>query len=58
MTPRRSLEYDLNYFTSSATDQPPLHALKSVTGNPNGVYVYSSGSFPTIGAWTPTTGWT
>jgi len=36
-------------FSSAGVDNPPLHALKSVTGNGNGVYLYkSSAAFPTI----------
>jgi hypothetical protein len=29
-----------NYFTSSGTDSPPLHALRSGVDGPNSVYVY------------------
>jgi chitodextrinase len=32
--------YNLNYFTSSGADSPPLHALRSGVDGPNGVYVY------------------
>src|SRR5437667_154371 len=32
--------YTSNYFTSSGTDSPPLHALRSGVDGANGVYVY------------------
>jgi Domain of unknown function (DUF4082) len=32
--------YNLNYFTSSGRDSPPLHALRSGVDGPNGVYMY------------------
>src|SRR6266700_2341103 len=32
--------YNLNYFTSSGTDSPPLHALRSGVDGLNGVYTY------------------
>jgi len=38
---------DLNYFTTTGVDNPPLHALTSQSSGGNGVFVYGSGSvFP------------
>ena len=40
---------DHSYFTNSAFNDPPLHALQSLAGAGNGVYVYNAGSaFPTV----------
>jgi len=37
-----------NYFATAGVDSPPLHALKSGTDGPNGVYAYSATNvFPT-----------
>ena len=33
--------YDLNYFTSTTIDSPPLHGLRNGFDGPNGVYMYS-----------------
>jgi hypothetical protein len=39
--------YDLNYFSTSGVDNPPLHALENGLAGPNGIYVYSATpSFP------------
>ncbi len=39
---------DVNYFAGAATDSPPLHALRTGTDGPNGVYRYGAGGgFPT-----------
>ena len=41
---------DQFYFTTKATDSPPLHALASGVAGPNGVYVYGAAStFPSLG---------
>jgi hypothetical protein len=40
---------DSGYFTSSGTDSPPLHALRSGVDGLNGVYVYGSApQFPSF----------
>src|SRR2546427_785477 len=41
---------NVNDFTSSGTDSPPLHALRSGVDGPNGVYVY--GGTPQFPAFT------
>ena len=39
--------YDINYFTSTGVDNPPLHALADGVAGPNGVYAYgTNSSFP------------
>ncbi|MBS1850170.1 MAG: DUF4082 domain-containing protein [Acidobacteria bacterium] len=47
-TPTGHYSFDSNYFTSSATDNAPLHALANGTDGNNGVFGYGSVSaFPT-----------
>lgn len=49
--------YDLNYFTGSGKDSPPLHALPSGGSGANGVYAYGPpGSFP-INGWNDSNYW-
>ena len=43
--------YDVNAFTSTGMDAPPLHLLKAGVDGPNGVYLYVSGGgtgFPNL----------
>jgi hypothetical protein len=45
--PNGHYAFDMNYFSSSGVDNPPLHALASSV-SPDGVYVYAAtSSFPT-----------
>ena len=38
---------DTNYFASTGVNRIPLHAPASVTGEPNGLYIYGASAFPT-----------
>ncbi len=49
--------YDVNYFTSSGVDNPPLHALADGVSGPNGVFTYGSTSSIPINGTNATNYW-
>ena len=47
LAPQGHYAYNSGYFTSTGTDNAPLHALANGVSGSNGVYLYGSGGFPT-----------
>lgn len=54
--PRGNYSSTSNFFSSSAVNTPPLHALQDNADGPNGVYVYGQSGFPNQ-SWHATNYW-